>query len=288
MTLVTCGSHSGGLAKALGLIRYHFIVTALVGLEQRDDDHLEGPGSRVAQLEILLGERAAELDAAKAGLEAFRLRYRQEVGLLHEQLDALELAIAEAELSELSQKLADAGEGATQSPHARPPQPAARFTSDAIRTLFRDVAKTIHPDLARDDLARGRRHALMVEANRAYAVGDAEQLRWILQAWERSPDAVQGNDPEAMRLRIVRRIAQIEEQLALLAGDLATLKDAPLWKLKAMVDEAAVRGKDIVQDMVRRLKRDIMAATNRLDAMRPTGAEVDQVRRDREEGKRKS
>jgi hypothetical protein len=34
-----------------------------------------------------------------------------------------------------------------------------------------------------------------------------------------------------------------------------------------MVDEAASRGQDLVGDMVRRLKRDIMAARNRLDAM---------------------
>ena len=58
----------------------------------------------------------------------------------------------------------------------------------------------------------------MVEANRAYALGDEEQLRLILQAWERSPEAVQGSDPEAMRLRLVRRIAQIEEQLDMLAA----------------------------------------------------------------------
>ena len=42
-----------------------------------------------------------------------------------------------------------------------------------------------------------------------------------------------------------------------------------MWKLKAMVDEAAVKGKDLVREMVVRLKRDIMVATNRLDAMRP-------------------
>ena len=35
-----------------------------------------------------------------------------------------------------------------------------------------------------------------------------------------------------------------------------------------MVDEASARGKDLVSDMVKRLKRDIMAAQNRLDAMR--------------------
>jgi hypothetical protein len=33
------------------------------------------------------------------------------------------------------------------------------------------------------------------------------------------------------------------------------------------VDEASSRDKDLVGDMVRRLKRDIMAAQNRLDAM---------------------
>ncbi len=112
----------------------------------------------------------------------------------------------------------------------------------------------------------------MIEANRAYALGDEEQLRWILDTWERSPEAVQGSDPDATRLRLERRIAQIEEQLALLASDLAAMKTTPLWELKAMVDEAAIRGKDIVRDMVRRLTRDIMAATNRLDAMRPRNA----------------
>jgi hypothetical protein len=135
--------------------------------------------------------------------------------------------------------------------------------------LFRDVAKAIHPDLASDEATRDRRHALMVEANRAYAMGDEEQLRVILEAWERSPEAVLGSDPEAMRLRVVRRIAQIEGQLETIADDLAALRESPLGKLKAMVDEAAAAGRDLMRDMIARLKRDIMVATNRLDAMRP-------------------
>jgi hypothetical protein len=36
-----------------------------------------------------------------------------------------------------------------------------------------------------------------------------------------------------------------------------------------MVDEAAGKGKDLIADMVGRLKRDIMVARNRLDAIRP-------------------
>jgi hypothetical protein len=247
-----------------------FHVTTLVRA-QRDDDHLESLAARLVELDTLLDSRTAEVDAARSGLEAFRLRYRQEVGLLHEQLDALELAIAEAELGELARKIGDAPDAAPEPPRGSRPDPPPRFTSDAVRKLFRDVAKTIHPDLARDHAARQRRHALMVEANKAYARGDEAQLRWILAAWERSPEAVQGIDTEATRLRLVRRIAQIEEQLQLLDGDLAALTSTPLWELKAMVDQSAVRGKDIVQDMVRRLQRDIMAATNRLDAMRTAG-----------------
>ena len=45
------------------------------------------------------------------------------------------------------------------------------------------------------------------------------------------------------------------------------MQDTPLWKLKAMVDEASARGKDLVGDMVARLKRDILVARNRLDAI---------------------
>lgn len=216
----------------------------------------------------MLGERAADFAGAQADLAAFRIRYRRDVGLLHEELDDLDRAIAEAELGELSKLV----EGRTSEESATPAEAqreaAPRFTSDAVRKLFRDVAKTIHPDLARDEQARDRRHMLMAEANRAYAVGDEERLRSILEAWERSPEAVEGDDPGAERARLVRRIAQIEEELVAYASDLAALQDSPLWKLKAMVDEASARGKDLVEDMVRRLKRDITAARNRLDAMR--------------------
>lgn len=243
-------------------------MTTLVRPEQRDADDPEGLRSQLASLEGVLGERAAEIDRAKSELEVFRIRYHQQVGRLHEQLDKLELAIAEAELGELSKRVGGAAGPSSEPAGARPAQPP-RFTSDGVRKLFRDVAKTIHPDLASDVSTRDRRHALMIEANRAYALGDEEQLRLILRAWERSPEAVPGSDPDAIRLRLVRRIAQIAEELDLLAADLAELKDSPLWKLRAMVDEAAARGKDLVRDMVGRLKRDILVATNRLDAMRP-------------------
>ena len=241
-------------------------MTTLVRSGRPDEHDLDALRARLIERETMLDERAGALARVKSDLGEFRLRYRRDVGVLHEELDELERAIAEAELGEISKRVA---EGAADTTAAAEPQeePAPRFTSDAVRRLFRDVAKTIHPDLAQDESTRDRRHTLMAEANRAYALGDEDRLRWVLQAWERSPEAVQEGDPDATRLRLSRRIEQIDEELEACAGELAALKDSPLFQLKAMVDEAAARGKDLVADTVRRLKRDIMAARNRLDAM---------------------
>jgi hypothetical protein len=243
-------------------------VSALIPSDRHHGHDLEALRDELTALEARLGDRRAAVDRTRAEFDAFRIRYRHEVGLLHDELDRLELDLAEAELGILKERLADAAGTPADAPAQRA-EPQPRFTSDAVRKLFRDVAKAIHPDLARDAVARDRRHSLMIEANRAYALGDEVQLRAILESWERSPEAVHGTDHESMRLRLVRRIDQVEEQLQALAADMASLTDTSLWKLKTMVDDEASKGKDLIKDMVRRLKRDIVVATNRLDALRP-------------------
>jgi hypothetical protein len=245
-----------------------FAVTTLVRSERPHEHDVDGLRGQVQALESALRERHDEVGRTRAELDAFRIRYRQAVGLLHEELDRLELELAEVELGIITGHTRGDAPPPQDTTAADRPEPAPRFTSDAVRKLFRDVAKAIHPDLAEDDDARDRRHALMVEANRAYELGDEERLRLILQAWETSPDAVQGADLDAMRERLLRRLSQIENQLSVLSIDLATMKESALWKLKAMVDEEAAKGKDLIDDMVRRLKRDILVTTNRLDALR--------------------
>ncbi|MGE3275100.1 MAG: hypothetical protein AB7O67_08300 [Vicinamibacterales bacterium] len=243
-------------------------MTALVPPRVPRNQALETLRAQVTEREAVLLARSAEVERTESAIESFTVRYRQDVGLLHEELERLEAAIVELELGEINRRLEEAGAAADAAPETSADEAAPRFTTDAVRKLFRDVARAIHPDLAEDESARTRRHSLMVAANRAYELGDEEQLRRILAAWERSPDAVPATDPDAARVRLMRRLAQIDEELEGLERDLAALQDTPMWKLKAMVDEAAAKGKDLVADMVRRLKRDIMVATNRLEAMR--------------------
>ncbi len=234
--------------------------------EELDLDQLR---ALVADREAALDACAADADRLQRELDMFAAQYRQQVGTLHDQLDQLELDIAEAELGELSKRVADAGArpSATAPPSPRS-ESAPRFTSDGVRKLFREVARAIHPDLAHDEHTRDRRHLLMIEANKAYALGDAEQLGRILEAWSRSPESVQGSDAAAMRLRLERRLAQINEQIDAYTSDLTAARASQLYELKTMVDDAAGKGRDLIAETVKRLKRDIMAATNRLEAMR--------------------
>lgn len=245
-------------------------VFSLVRARPANDLDLRDLRARVSEQRAILEARLAHLTQLQSEMEVFKVRYRHEVGFRHDELDALEREIAGLELDELTRQLGT-------EPAAPPsPSPSAagrlesepRFTTDAVRALFRDVAKAIHPDLAESEQARQRRHALMIEANRAYALGDERRLRAILLAWESSTAPMPAQDADAMRLQLLRQVARIQDQLAACDADLEALEDSPLWKLKVMSDEAAARGRDLVGEMVRGLKRDIMVARNRRDAIR--------------------
>ena len=84
-------------------------MTDLTRQLKRNDDEWNELRSRLTGLEALLDERAGEFARTRAALDAFEVRYRHKVGTLHEQLEKLEMAIAEAELGEISKRLHDAG-----------------------------------------------------------------------------------------------------------------------------------------------------------------------------------
>src|SRR6185437_4455398 len=67
--------------------------------------------------------------------------------------------------------------------------------SEELKKLYREVAKTCHPDLADDDEERAHRHTFMTRANEAYEANNAERLAQVLGEWHHSPASVRGQDP---------------------------------------------------------------------------------------------
>jgi hypothetical protein len=219
--------------------------------------------------EAALAAREAELASFLDELRALRARYLEEVGIHYARLIPLEEAIA-AEEVRLGLRLAaiDAEDAAKRSADPLNPSCDSRAgVPDGLKTMFRSVAKALHPDLAMDETARGRRQSLMAEANRAYADRDAERLQLILRSWEESPEAVDASHPYGERLRAERRLAQIDQRMIQIGAELAELRDSAVNRLKISMDESAKYGRDLLKQMRDTVEREIAAATRRLDRL---------------------
>lgn len=226
--------------------------------------------ARLKTLEVTLAKREADLAALKQDLRALQSKYLDQIGGLYAELSTLEASLADEEIRR--------GFRPPPPPDDDPPddgsQNHGRFEaeacsnpaapSDGLKRIFRDLAKAVHPDLAMDEPARYRRHSLMAEANRAYAERDEDRLRLILRAWEHSPDAVVGDDPDADLQRVRRRIAEIDDRLIAIEAELADVRASAIWRLKGKIDDARAQGWDLFAEMVVQVKNDIRRTSSRL------------------------
>lgn len=229
---------------------------------------------RLALLEQQLAEREAALETTKLELVQLQDRYLSEIGALYRELAELERLAFEAEVraglrppAEECDADAAAEGGDAESEADEAGCGAAAPPSDLLKRVFRDVAKSIHPDLAMDDATRLRRHSLMAEANRAYAERDHDRLLLILRRWEKSPDSVPADDPDAERLRRRRRIAEIEERLSAIDAEFIELRNSGIARLKHKIDETRKQGWDLFSEMVLQVQADIARARARLNAV---------------------
>jgi hypothetical protein len=237
--------------------------------------------ARLAGLTARLADREDELAALKAELLQLQTRYLEEVGVLYAQLSQIEAAIADEGIrlglrlpppdeDEDEDDAAPASRGPAGSDGPDAPGCSNRSApSDHLKAVFRNLAKSIHPDLASDEAARSHRHSLMAEANRAYAERDEDRLRLILRAWERSPGWQPDSDPGQERVRVDRRIAEAEARLLTIDLAFADLDASAIGQLRSKIADARRQGWDLFAEMVHEMKREIVRARARLAALLP-------------------
>lgn len=226
-------------------------------------------------LEADLAQRELDLVTLKGELRAFEARYLRTAGARYAVLDGLEFQIAEA-LARLKPSDPKAKEQAAQA-HAQAqdsaqaigalyePEQATEFEpSDNLKKLYREVAKRLHPDLATGDEERARRTQLMAEANRAYEEGDEARLQAILREWASSPESVKGEGLGADLVRVIRKIAQVEERLRTIDAEMAQLRASDLYQLRVKVDEAKGEGRNLLAEMAAQVDQRIVDAEKRL------------------------
>ena len=227
----------------------------------------------VGELEAMLDARRdqlARLEQERADLQieidTFQAEYTARVGQAQAELDALELHIAEyrlrSELLRLRRGAIDAARleyevdrqlrgrreqfAGFQESVRRAEQDAethrvdlAHIDAAEIKSMYRELAKRIHPDLATDDADREARGQSMAQANAAYAQLDAKALKSMLAETEASSPAAP-HRPDRLRAEIERIGRIISER----RGEIAELNRSAWMVMKLDAVLARPRGVD--------------------------------------------
>jgi len=259
------------------------MTTRITQITSPEVKELEKKKAELASLEARLAERELDLATLQAELRSFEGTYLRIVGSRLAELDEIEAQIAEAESRnkpkdrETQQRASQARAQAQESARAvEAEQEAGKREpfrpSENLKKLYREVAKRIHPDLATDESERKRRHELMTEANRAYEEGDAARLEAILRDWESSPESVKGEGPGPELIRVIRKIAQVENRLTTIDAEIARLEESDLYDLKNQADQAEKEGRDLLAEMAAGAEQQVVEARGRLRSITRHGA----------------
>lgn len=218
--------------------------------------------------------RERELSSIKSEIRTFERMYEQALGARISELEQLEWEIGGLlgnDEGEEFQKYYYASDNGSSRHHScktslldDDPQISSIIEEKNLKTLYREVAKSIHPDLATADSERCRRQELMATANLAYEEGNRAALHRILREWQLGPEMTSGIDVGVELVRIIRQIAYIKETIQEIRDQLSELLESDIYRFKHRVDRAAGDGIDLLAEMVATVDLDIAKARKRL------------------------
>lgn len=232
---------------------------------------------RLAAVRAVLAEREADIAQIRFQLKAFEGRYLQRVGVLYAELDEIAARITEREVdlydSDSARRRAQEARQRAHETHEAAfgaDQELEEFDpSPSLKSLFREVAKRVHPDFASDETERQHFTLLMMRANQAYSRGDAETLQRMLDDHLEVSAAManKGSDEgdSVALLRLVRQIRHAERDIAVLDREHLALFASEIGQLYADEQTASLEGRDLLAELATSLRERIADAQYRLE-----------------------
>jgi hypothetical protein len=270
------GSGRAGLVRALPPAEQRYQDQLIVIGERRRElaaleRDLTGLRDAVADFEALAQSRLGELFTLLRRLEGETADYSHRLARLHAAIEGLEadefdpLDEDEEELLEEVARAGSNGRGRPRGPHV--PEATRRWLATEAaeaKRLYIELAKRLHPDLARDDEDRQRRERIMQRVNEAFRLRDLAGLRAI------HLESI-ADDPRWDERPVTDRLAWAEAELRRLdaalsevRSDLARLRSGELYRLYTRHES----GDPVFSDLRVRIEGRIESETKRLDRMK--------------------
>jgi hypothetical protein len=242
------------------------MLNQLVRNVSPEEEELLRKREELASIREMLAERELELADVSGRLASFEAHYLREVGVLYAELDDWNARIAEFRAekepsADANQQANDARKQARQTYETAHGEAAGAKHFDPspdLRRLFREVAKCIHPDLAKDSADQERRTRLMAEANLAYRAQDADALQRILADEDASDDLGEGIGAEL--IRIIRQISQAKKRVSEIEGELERLLKSEIALLKTDAEKAKQSDRDLMAELAAGVREKIRFA----------------------------
>ena len=222
---------------------------------------------QVAQAESRMLELEAEAADMLRSINWFREQMTATIAPLILKIHILDVEVAaargnRADLDKALQALKELLGDYSGAPTAPPDSDAGadwqeKPADDELKSMFRDAAKQVHPDLADDEQDRDLRTRLMADLNEAYAKGDKDAIRQIVDQYNASEDAVQGEGVGYDLMRMIRRLYQIRNHITELESMKASLEQSDDWTKVLAAREAEDQGGNYFRNFSEKLMKRI-------------------------------
>lgn len=246
-------------------------------LKTPEEVELEHKYQQLAEVKADLQKREQSFSSLKSEIRMFEQVYEDILGVRIQTLEDLEW--------QLKGLLGEATvESSTESLKQSPSYTHFHHTTDlldedetpqgdaanlSLKSLYRGVAKAVHPDLAADEIERLRRQELMAIANEAYQDGNRQVLIDLLSEWEQTPLAYGSEMDIALELvRVIRQLAAVQQNIHAVIRQTEELKQTDIYHFKLRVDDALGDGVDLLAEMAAAVDLDIVRIKRRLQTFR--------------------
>lgn len=245
-------------------------------LKTPEEIELEHKYQQLARVKADLQQHEQDYSLLKSEIRAFEQVYEDVLGVRIQTLEDLEWQL-NGLLGETPE------EESTESPKQSPSHNHFNHSTDllddeegtldaanlSLKSLYRGVAKAVHPDLAADESECLRRQELMALANEAYQTGNRQVLIDLLSEWEQAPLTYGSEMDIALELvRVIRQLAAVRQNIHAVIRQTDELKQTDIYHFKLRVADAVADGVDLLADMAAVVDQDIARIRRRLSAVR--------------------
>ena len=255
-------------------------------LKTPEEIELEHKYQQLVQVKAELQRHEQDYSRLKSEIKTFEQIYEDMLGVRIETLEDLEWQL-NGLLGEITADTVD--EPLKPSPSYTHFQHSTDLLDDeevpqdvtnlSLKSLYRGVAKAVHPDLAADEVERLRRQELMSLANEAYQTGNRQALIDLLSEWEQAPVSYGSELDIALELvRVIRQLAAVQQNIHAVIRQTEELKQSDIYHFKLRVGDALAEGVDLLAEMAAAVDLDIARIRRRLSTVRgesgePTGTD---------------